>query len=118
MRRNNKGLFRKLEEFLGEKPEIHHIIEQRFWNNAPKNSAVRRLFEHQDNIPGIVLSKSRHQIITKRWTQELKKKGMSGFRGYDNITIEDLINAVGRVYRDDPLQMQVAKRVLMKGLTL
>jgi len=39
---------------------------------------------------------------------------MKGFKGYDNISIEDLYNAVGKVYRDDPLQKQAIARKLME----
>jgi len=69
---------------------------------------------HPDDIPGIVLSKSRHREITNRWFEVLKRKGISGFKGYKNITIEDLYNAVGIVYRDDPLQKQVLVRIMME----
>ena len=66
---------------------------------------------HTDNMPGIVLSKSRHR---ENRLEVLKRKGISGFKGYKNITIEDLYNAVGIVYRDDPLQKQVLVRIMME----
>ena len=64
---------------------------------------------HTDNMPGIVLSKSRHR---ENRLEVLKRKGISGFKGYKNITVEDLINAAAKVYKDDPLQLNV----VMKGI--
>lgn len=72
------------------------------------------MFEHADDIPGVVLTKTRHREITNRWIDALGRKGMKDFKGYDNISIEDLYNAVGKVYRDDPLQKQAIARKLME----
>ena len=113
MRRSNRGLFERLENFLGEKVEIHHILEKRFYNNA--NKEVREILDRiadADELPGIVLTKSRHRIITKRWVEALKRERMNGFAGYKNITPEMLINAAQKVYYDDPIQM----RVVVEGL--
>ena len=38
---------------------------------------------------------------------------MNSFKGYDNITLEDLINAASKVYRDDPLQLDVVMRGIL-----
>ncbi|MCF6244541.1 MAG: hypothetical protein L3J43_05850 [Sulfurovum sp.] len=57
---------------------------------------------------------TRHREITNRWIKALGRKKMKGFKGYDNITIEDLHRAVSKVYRDDPLQKQAIARKLME----
>jgi len=116
MRRNNKRLFESFEKLVGEKVEIHHILEKRFLPSniklSPEVEKILQKLGHADNMPGIVLSKSRHRIITNRWIEALGRRGMSSFKGYENITVEDLINAAAKVYKDDPLQLNV----VMKGI--
>ena len=110
LKRSNSRLFENLGK---DKLEIHHVLEKRFWTNA-KDSRIKAMFEHADDIPGVVLTQTRHREITNRWIKALGRKKMKGFKGYDNISIEDLYNAVGKVYRDDPLQKQAIARKLME----
>ena len=110
LKRSNSRLFANVGK---DKLEIHHILEKRFWTNA-KDSRIKSMFEHADDIPGVALTKTRHREITNRWIKALGRKGMKDFKGYDKITIEDLYNAVGTVYRDDPLQKQAIARKLME----
>jgi len=117
MRRNNKRLFKELEDFFKEKVEIHHILEKRFLPSnvklTPKVEKILQRLGHVDDMPGIVLTRKRHRTITNRWIKELGKIGMKDFRGYSNITIKDLINAAGKVYYDDPVQLQVVMRGIL-----
>jgi hypothetical protein len=39
---------------------------------------------------------------------------MRDFEGYENITLEKIYNAVGTVYRDDPLQKQAIMRKILE----
>ena len=62
MWRSNRGLFQRLEEYLGEKVEIHHILEKRFYNNA--NKEVKEMLDRiadADELPGIVLTKDNYK---------------------------------------------------------
>lgn len=63
-------------------------------------------------MPGIVLSKSRHQEITKRWLDVLGREKMHNHKPYNKITIDDLYDAALEVYKDDPVQ----RKVIIEGL--
>ena len=120
MRRSNRGLFQRLEEYLGEKVEIHHILEKRFLPKQNISPDMKKLLDklgHADNMPGIVLTKSRHRIITERWQREIRRSYRGENGRYKSITVEEIINAAENVYFDDPIQMHTVVNYLM-GLIL
>ena len=79
------------------------------------------MFDNADDIMGVVLSRERHKVITKRWIDALPRQNMkthSNYKPYADISVEDLINAASSVYRDDPLQKQSIVRMLMGKIKL
>jgi len=118
LKKTNPDLFKKMKSLNkrgSERMEIHHIIEKRFWKD---NKILKDIFDDADDIMGVVLSRERHKVITQRWINELGRKNMKNHKEYSSITIEDLINASSKVYRDDPLQRNSVVRMLIGKIKL
>ncbi len=121
MRRGNPGLFKRLSQAKGANLQIHHVLEKRFFESREVQKMLQKLGKDIDDVPGMTLTAERHQIITNRWKEVFPRKNMTNHPNYkkvQDITIEDLINAIDKIYYDDPLQKQSLLRFLGQGLLL
>lgn len=91
--------------------EVHHIIEQRFWRSNP---ALRQIFQHVDDIPGVSLPQAEHRIITELWRQALPRAAPGGPTPV--YTLEQIMGAAQKVYASRPELLNAVVRTLMQGL--
>jgi RHS repeat-associated protein len=81
--------------------EVHHLVEKRFLNsNYNLSPRLRSYLSKEDDIVSVALKHDEHKIFTKRWAEELGRKGMGTYRR--DLDVDDIVEAARRVYRDSP----------------
>ena len=118
MRDSGSSLFKRIKQELGGDVQIHHIVEKRFFgkNISPAMKKILNKYADVDEMPGIVLSRERHRVITSRWRKAINTRAYKNpNKKYGDLTDEDIFNAANEVYKDDPIQrVTVIRGILNK----
>jgi RHS repeat-associated protein len=77
--------------------ETHHLIEQRLWNANP---ALRNIWKHVDDMPGVNLSRAEHQVFTNAWRNAFPYSNQAGHIARPSI--DDILGAAQKIYANHP----------------
>ncbi len=88
---------RALKKIRPKGQQTHHVLEQRLWK---QNSALRGIFKHVDDMPGINLNPAQHQAFTNAWRAAFPYRNQAGHIA--KPTLEQILTAAQRIYAKEP----------------
>jgi RHS repeat-associated protein len=77
--------------------QTHHVIERRIWERC---DALKKLWTHVDDMPGVNLTPAEHQAFTNAWLRVFARRGMSGYRA--ELGLEEVMAAAQEIYASHP----------------